>query len=111
MIPPLTRLTLAFTLTAAISLPALAEVILLRQSIQEAPANNSSGLQRPTAGMRMSEVTLRFGEPMQRRESVGNPPITRWIYDRYTVYFEYDRVVNAVVRRPAYAAVVTAEIP
>jgi hypothetical protein len=28
---------------------------------------------------------------------VGDPPITRWVYDRFTVYFENDRVIHSVV--------------
>nr|MBS0021966.1 hypothetical protein [Gammaproteobacteria bacterium] len=101
MMSPLARLTLAFTLTATINLPAIADVILLRQVIQETPENSAAGLERPISGMPMSEVAVRFGQPLEKRESVGTPPITRWIYDRYTVYFEHDRVLSAVIRRRA----------
>lgn len=107
MMSPLTRLILALTLVATLNSPAIADVLLLRQAIQQTPENSASGLERPTSGMSMSEVTMRFGEPLERRESVGDPPITRWIYDGYTVYFEHDRAINAVVRRPAYASVET----
>ena len=101
MMPPFTRLTLAFTLTATIHLSAVADVILLRQAIEETPGNSTSGLERPTSGLSMAEVMERFGEPLERRPSVGDPPITRWIYHGYTVYFEHNRAINAVVRRPS----------
>ena len=40
-----------------------------------------------------------FGEPNERIGAVGHPPITRWVYDRYIVYFEYDKVISSVVKR------------
>lgn len=107
MISPLLRLTMAFTLTAMVNLTAIADVILLGQAIQKSPENSASGLARPTSGMSMSEVTAQFGPPLEKRESVGDPPITRWVYGGYTVYFEHNRVINAVVRRPSYASVET----
>jgi hypothetical protein len=30
---------------------------------------------------------------------VGQPPITRWDYASYSVYFEYDRVIDSVRHR------------
>ncbi|MGF1644573.1 MAG: hypothetical protein ACFCUJ_13095 [Thiotrichales bacterium] len=53
----------------------------------------------PSRGMRQQEVAARFGTPLRQRAAVGNPPISSWDYDRFVVYFEYDRVVHAVVRR------------
>lgn len=54
---------------------------------------------RPNRGMTMETVNAQFGEPKEKLPSVGEPPITRWIYDGYIVYFEKDRVLHAVVRR------------
>jgi hypothetical protein len=31
---------------------------------------------------------------------VGDPPISRWVYDHFTVYFEYDKVLHSVVNKP-----------
>ncbi|MGF1612672.1 MAG: hypothetical protein ACFCVA_01835 [Gammaproteobacteria bacterium] len=107
MMPRLTGLTFALALTATINAAALAEVVLLRQAMEETPANSVSGLQRPTPGMSMPAVTARFGQPLEHRQPVGNPPITRWVYDRYTVYFEHDRVLNTVVRRPLAPSIET----
>ena len=33
------------------------------------------------------------------RAAVGEPPITRWEYRNMIVYFEYDRVIHAVMKR------------
>jgi hypothetical protein len=47
----------------------------------------------------MDKVKEVFGEPQKRTPAVGEPPITRWIYKDFTVYFEYDRVIHAVKHR------------
>jgi len=56
---------------------------------------------RPDRGSSMAAVQGRFGEPTNRHSAVGNPPITRWDYPQFAVYFENDRVLHAVlVRNP-----------
>lgn len=62
----------------------------------------------PARGMSMDQVLARYGEPESRSAPVGgdrpqHPPITRWVYAPFSVYFEHDHVVDAVVNR-AYAA-------
>ena len=32
-----------------------------------------------------------------RHPTVGQPPITRWDYNGFAVFFEHDRVIDAVV--------------
>lgn len=65
----------------------------------------------PTKGMDKASVTRNFGAPSTRRAPVGGgsrqqPPITRWDYDGYSVFFEYDHVVDTVRRgNPAPIAV------
>lgn len=56
-------------------------------------------MQRPERGMTMERVRDAFGEPQSRKAAVGEPPITRWQYDAFTVYFEHNRVIHAVARR------------
>ncbi|MDX1443845.1 MAG: hypothetical protein R3270_08755 [Gammaproteobacteria bacterium] len=51
----------------------------------------------PERGMDMDKVRDRFGEPVKTHPAVGDPPITRWDYDGYRVYFEYDKVLHTVV--------------
>jgi len=36
---------------------------------------------------------------VSKKAAVGDPPISRWEYADFTVYFEYDRVVHAVLKR------------
>jgi len=55
----------------------------------------------PENGMTKREVEQRYGAPSERRAPVGEPPITRWIYDQYSVYFEHDLVIESVLRHGA----------
>jgi hypothetical protein len=54
---------------------------------------------RPTRGMTQSRVEAKYGSPAAKRAAVGDPPISRWEYPNMIVYFEYDKVVHAVVKR------------
>lgn len=69
------------------------------KSIGNAPANSAEGVLRPMKGMTMAQVEQRFGAPLNRLDPVGIPPITRWVYDRFTVYFEHQYVIHSVVNR------------
>ncbi|MGB0513910.1 MAG: hypothetical protein ACPGJE_03615 [Wenzhouxiangellaceae bacterium] len=51
----------------------------------------------PANGLTQAEVSARYGVPNQRHAPVGDPPITRWVYDDYSVYFEYDLVIDSVL--------------
>ncbi|MBL7249048.1 hypothetical protein ACLD02_14405 [Alloalcanivorax sp. C16-2] len=56
----------------------------------------------PTRGMSKAQVRQQFGEPQRVRTPVGNPPIGRWHYPDFTVYFENDIVLHSVSEeRPA----------
>ena len=56
-----------------------------------------SQLDRPKRGSTMGEVEKHFGAPLTRHPTVGQPPITRWDYSGFAVFFEHDRVIHAVV--------------
>lgn len=51
----------------------------------------------PPRGTSMARVEREYGEPRRRHAPVGQPPITRWDYPAYRLYFEYDRLIHAVV--------------
>jgi hypothetical protein len=53
----------------------------------------------PTRGQSMAAVERQFGVPADRQAAVGQPPITRWVYPGFVVFFEYDHVVHAVAVR------------
>ncbi|MCG6966731.1 MAG: hypothetical protein LJE59_09485 [Chromatiaceae bacterium] len=92
------RFGLALSLTVAATLTAHADTLLL-DAIGTAPPNSASGVPRPSRGASMTDVKARFGEPASIKDAVGQPPITRWQYPAYTVYFEHDRVIDVVVHR------------
>lgn len=50
----------------------------------------------PARGSSMDRVLAEFGEPVQRKDAVGDPPITEWDYGDFKVYFEYQRVLHTV---------------
>ena len=52
----------------------------------------------PQRGLDMATVESRYGAPVRVIEAVGEPPITRWVYPDYTVYFEHQFVIHPVVR-------------
>ena len=49
--------------------------------------------------MSMQKVENTWGQPVSKRSAVGDPPITRWEYDGFIVYFEYNNVIHAVQKR------------
>ncbi len=73
--------------------PALAE------TLNTETGDPAQAAERPNRGNTMATVQSRFGEPTNRHATVGNPPITRWDYPQFAVYFENDRVLHAVLVR------------
>jgi hypothetical protein len=49
--------------------------------------------------MTQASVESKFGAPAAVKAPVGDPPITRWEYSGFIVYFEYDKVIHAVRKR------------
>lgn len=56
----------------------------------------SASIKMPTHGDKQAQVIQQFGEPSKRHASVGQPPISRWDYPGFSVYFEQSTVVNSV---------------
>ena len=74
----------------------------LAQNLQMAdPPAAEARASLPVRGTSMSQVEARFGAPTERHPAIGQPPITRWVYPSFVVYFEYSHVVHAVAVRPA----------
>jgi hypothetical protein len=64
-----------------------------------APAATEQATSLPSRGQSMARVESRFGAPSQRHAAVGQPPITRWVYPTFVVYFEYEHVIHTVAIR------------
>jgi hypothetical protein len=87
-----------FTMLLLIFGTAQSDVLLL-DSIAALPANTEQGIPRPTRGMSMHTVESRFGAPAKVHPRIGDPPISRWDYPDYSVFFEYQHVLTAVIHR------------
>ena len=102
----ITTLTLALVVAApgAAVNTAAAETLLIN-AIATEPANAPGALPRPTKGMSKAHVKGRFGAPAREYPPIGTPgsrhqpPITRWAYPQFTVYFENQHVINTVIHR------------
>ena len=57
-----------------------------------------AGMEIPVRGMHMEQVEQMYGKPQAIDPPVGDPPITRWDYPGYAVYFEYSYVIQSVVK-------------
>jgi hypothetical protein len=84
---------LALLIGCAIAGGAGAETVLVNGQVQL----EQSSVARPGRGTTMHEVEAKFGAPEKRHPAVGKPPITRWDYPSFSVYFEFNRVVHSVV--------------
>lgn len=90
------------------------EVVVITQASGPASSQFTATLPAsamPPKGMSRAEVSSQFGQPRTRHAAVGGgsphqPPITRWDYAGFLVFFEYDHVIDAVERNnPAPIAV------
>jgi len=91
------RFTSAIAALALLVTQSVTADVLLIDAIQQEPVNSEEGLPRPDRGMTMDQVKRRFGEPVTEHPWVGEPPITRWDYNSYSVFFEHQYVVTSVV--------------
>ena len=95
----MTRHSLVFACLAALALPAAQADTLLIQR-----ANVAQRQDLPKRGVSMAQVETRYGAPQQKFAAVGGgsprtPPITRWQYPTFSVYFENSHVVDAVLAK------------
>ena len=86
----MTRTLLAFMLTLTIQV-ANADVLIIDEVRQ------ADRMALPKNGQNKATVEARFGTPTQKLAAVGDPPISSWKYDKYSVYFEYDLVLFTVL--------------
>ena len=93
-----TRMLAALLAACATAGAAVAETIVVNDQVQV----RESQAVVPQRGLTMSEVEKHFGAPAARHPPVGGgssrqPPITRWDYNGFSVFFEHERVIHAVV--------------
>ena len=86
----MTRIVLAFMLALAFQ-AATADVLIIDEVRQ------IGRMDVPKNGESKATVEARFGTPNDKSSPVGDPPISSWKYDTYSVYFEYDLVLFTVL--------------
>jgi hypothetical protein len=91
----LTLLSLVLLLPAV--MPAAAD------ELQVGSAAAGSSVPTPQRGASMEQVRQQFGAPVTEHPTVSanggphQPPITRWDYSGFSVFFERDHVIHSVV--------------
>ncbi len=99
---PLIAALLAAAAAAGWGVAAAANAPAASGDAAAAAGETASAAQNPSAtmprrGMTMDSVAKRFGDPLKKMPAVGKPPITRWQYPGYIVYFEDQYVIDSVV--------------
>lgn len=90
----LARALVTSALTSIMAGPAVTSVALADE-LKMTPAPQASA-DRPIRGMSMEKVEAKFGAPAKRVPAVGAPPISRWEYPGFVVYFEHHLVLHSV---------------
>ena len=86
----MTRIVLAFMLAFTWQ-NVFADVLLIEEVRQ------SERMELPVNGQDKATVEAKFGTPSEKLPAVGDPPISSWKYDTYSVYFEHDLVLFTVL--------------
>lgn len=89
---------LALSALLCVAAPAFADTLLVERAQQK------SHVVLPERGLSAAQVQARYGAPSQRLDPRGGqkrqwPTINRWVYPQFTVYFERDRVIDAVLNQ------------
>lgn len=93
------------TQTLMLALPLLLGTVAVHADtlkLPAAPVKGAAPARVPHRGMTMAQVKHQFGEPSKRYPTVGGhyphrPPITRWDYPGFSVFFAKTHVVDTVV--------------
>ena len=85
-------------------LAGIGESAVQAQNLEMVSPPAATSVSGPSRGLSMAQVERRFGEPNQRVGAVGDPPISRWVYPQFVVYFEGSYVIHAVVRQATPAS-------
>ena len=66
--------------------------------MSEAVAQTVKQLDFPRRGMTQDKVQNELGRPLEIVPAIGEPPISRWVYNDRVVYFEYSSVIHVVAK-------------
>jgi len=99
----MTRKVLALVLIifSAIVYQAVVPAVLSADVLLIEEVRQAENMDVPPNGMARADVRARYGDPEKVNAAVGDPPITRWDYGSWSVYFEYDLVLFTVIHKDA----------
>lgn len=89
---------LALATLTCLSGVALADDVKVPEATAGDSSQQTATVSVPARGSTMGKVESKFGSPTQRVAAVGKPPISRWEYPNFIVYFEGERVIHSVLR-------------
>ena len=95
-----TTLKLSATIASLLTLiciysPAIADEVKVPVGQQSA---KKQGVDCPKQSMSKEKIEQHYGAPQHTTDAIGEPPISSWEYADCIVYFEYDRVIHAVLK-------------
>ncbi|MGB0496549.1 MAG: DUF4179 domain-containing protein [Kangiellaceae bacterium] len=90
----LTLFKLSIAIFAVFASPVFADVLPM-----PVVKNVNESANTPRQGIDMQRVEEKYGAPLEKVAAVGEPPITRWVYPTFTVFFEHDKVLHSVLHR------------
>jgi hypothetical protein len=90
---------LLFATLAVLALSASGMAIADTLIIDGLEQSGETVAERPNRGQSMEKVESVWGQPQSKQGAIGDPPISRWEYSEFIVYFEYQRVIHAVQKR------------
>jgi len=91
-----------FLIVSILSLSQVAQAETIQISVSK-QSPSMQAVDRPSNGMNKKDVELKYGPPQEITGAVGNPPISMWIYNDYSVYFENDLVLHTVLNMESTA--------
>lgn len=89
-------LALPFFAILSLSSAVIAEQVVIPVGQQSA---GNQAIEKPDRGISKDRVRAKFGEPLNMKPAVGEPPISSWEYPEFQVYFEYEHVLHSVLKR------------
>ena len=93
----MSRISAALVLTIFVAGVAWSQGDTLQMGVADESRFEAPG--KPGRGMSQDRVRERYGAPNSTEAAVGDPPISRWHYDDFVVFFEHDKVIHAVSTR------------
>jgi len=84
-----------------LSLALLISSSLVAEQLVIPLGNQGTNTDKPKLGQDEDQVQSLFGQPIKKYQAVGQPPISRWQYQGFVVYFESGTVIHAVLTHKA----------